>query len=361
MVKIRIIVLLCLLGFLAAISPVDAQVTDCPLNYEKALMMFNRGMADSVCVILKPCLEDKQALKGLSKETCTKIFRLASLSSIMTGNPEEAERYARSLLKYQPDYKNVQHEGDLQEFRLILDRITPRPSLKAGITAGTNFPFVRLRKEYTNYQLDSPETSLSGSMGYLFRITGELALSKSIAVEAGVGINRIMFEYTISGRNQALNLVKNIYDQKITWVEIPVVAKNYLLKGSFKPYIEAGIAGRFSLYLREKSEMYGKYWLTESSNSVKILTTFMTDLENFNLVGGGGLCYDLKKINLRFDVRYIQNIRNSGILSNFDAVTGYEDIGTTEEFHYTDDLNLVSLQHMQISFGVMYNLNYRVF
>jgi hypothetical protein len=41
----------------------------------------------------------------MSKETRARIFRLAALSSIMTGNPTEAEKYSRKMLINQPDYK----------------------------------------------------------------------------------------------------------------------------------------------------------------------------------------------------------------------------------------------------------------
>ena len=111
----------------------------------------------------------------------------------------------------------------------------------------------------------------------------------------------------------------------------------------------------------ESSDLFGRYWFTESEAKDKILATFLTDFENFGILAGAGVCYDLKNISLRLDIRYNQNIKNSGIVSNFDAVAGYDDIGPEQKFHYTDDISLVGMQALQFSVGVMYNLSYKIF
>ena len=254
----------CALIVFSASFSLTAQVTDCAVNYEKALLLYNRGMADSVLAILKPCMEDKNAFSRLPKETCARIYRLAALSSIMTGNPTEAEEYSKGLLIYQPDYKNSQHEGDLQEFRLMLDRITPQPFIRIGISAGTSIPLLKLQKEYSNYELTSMKYELQGSPGYQFGISGEMALLRNISLEIGAGLNQIMFNYSASGFNESTLYIQNKYNEKITWIEVPVVARYYFNLGTIKPYLSAGIAGRFSLYTMESSDLFGRFWFTES-------------------------------------------------------------------------------------------------
>lgn len=159
------IISLCLMILLIKPFCVSSQTTDCSVNYEKALLLYNSGMADSALSIIKPCLGNNDALNKISKETRARIFRLAALSCIMNGNPTEAEKYARKMLINQPDYKNKPDESDLQEFRLMLDKITPQPSLRIGLTAGINIPFVKLQKEYTNYELNLGKYSLNGKLG----------------------------------------------------------------------------------------------------------------------------------------------------------------------------------------------------
>ena len=117
------------------------QTTDCSVNYEKALLLYNSGMADSALRIMKPCLENKEALNNISKETRSRIFRIAALSSIMNYDPVEAEKYAREMLINQPYYKKNQNEGDLMEFSLMLDKISPQPSFRVGFTGGLIFLF----------------------------------------------------------------------------------------------------------------------------------------------------------------------------------------------------------------------------
>jgi hypothetical protein len=319
-------------------------------------------MADSALNVIKPCLGNNDALNKISKETRARIFRLAALSSIMTGNPGEAEKYARKMLINQPDYKNKPDESDLQEFRLMLDKITPQPSLRIGLTAGINIPFVKLQREYTNYDLNLGKYSLKGKLGYQFGIIGEKMLTKSISIEAGAAINQVMFDYTVYGINVTTSQsFENLYNQKISWIEVPVSAKYYFNLKSFKPYLEAGITGRVLINSMEKSGTYGRYWFTNSSNSDKILTTFLADFENFGILLGGGACYDFSKFSIRLGFRYNYYLKNSGTSSDFDNVTGYDDIGPGEKFHYTDDINLVNLKHMQVSVGILYNLSYKVF
>lgn len=248
------------------------------------------------------------------------------------------------------------------EFRLMLDKITPQPSLRIGITAGANIPFVKLQGKYSNYDLQGREFSLKGNMGYQFGIIGEKALSKNISLEAGIGLSQIMFKYTISGLDVlTFQSVEHLYDQKVSWIEIPVLARYYFNLGAIKPYVSAGLSGRFSLYTMESSDLFGRYWFTESEAADKILATFFSDFENFGILTGCGASYDLKNISFRLDVRYNQNIKNSTVISNFDAVTGYNDIGPEQRFHYTDDLNLVSMKALQVSVGVLYNLSYKIF
>jgi hypothetical protein len=341
---------------------VSAQTNDCSVKYEKALLLYNSGMADSAMNVIRPCLENGEALNSMSKETRARIFRIAALSSIMNGNPAEAEKYARKMLINQPDYKSQQHEGDLDEFRLMLEKISPRPSLRAGITAGVNIPFVKLQGNYSNYDLQTGKYNLKGNTGYQFGIIGEKMLTKNLSVEAGAGLARIIFNYTVSGLdNQTFQNVKYEYDQTITWVEVPVLARYYFPIKFFKPYLEAGISGRLFLNSMKKSADFGRYWFTKSSASDKILTTFLTDFENFGILAGGGICYDLKKFSIRLDARYNYYLKNSTVSANFADVDGYVNIGPGEEFHYTDDINLVSLKLVQISIGFLYNLSYKVF
>jgi hypothetical protein len=319
-------------------------------------------MADSALSVMKPCLNNNEALSKISKETRSRIFRIAALSSIMNGNPSEAEKYARKMLIYQPDYKSQQHEGDLDEFRLILEKISPQPSIRVGIAAGVNIPFVKLQGNYSNYDFNLGKYSLKGRLGYQFGIIGEKMLTKSISIEAGAAINQVMFDYTVSGINvSTFQSFKNLYNQKITLVEVPVLAKYYFNLKSFRPYLEGGITGRLLINSMEKSGTYGRYWFTNSSNSDKILTTFLADFENFGILLGGGACYDFSKFSIRLGFRYNYYLKDSGTSSDFDNVSGYDDIGPGEKFHYTDDINLVNLKHMQVSVGVLYNLSYKVF
>jgi len=356
--NIKTIISSCLLGLVFLSFHCNAQVVNCSDNYEAALRLYNYGMADSALNTLEPCLENRQALKQVSKETSANIFRLAALSSIMTGNPGEAERYVKELLKYQPDYKENIRDDDLMEFRLMLERSTSQPELRVGVRFGMNIPLLELQKNYTFPEKTATTFTLEKPAGFQFGLTGEKAFTKNISVEVGAGITSIQFNYKIQGSPTG----EYQYDQKITYMEIPLLVKYYFgTNSSIKPHLQGGVSGKFSLYKREKSDDFGNYWFTESSNSNNILTTFITDMENIGLVVGGGIGYDLKKLSIRADVRYAHHLNSSSRLSKFDSITGYEDIPASEEFSYTNDINLITIRDLQFSVGLSYNLKYKVF
>jgi opacity protein-like surface antigen len=358
MKNLKTYILPCILGICFLSLNSNAQVPNCSDNYEKALQLYNYGMADSVLNMLKPCIEQKKALKDVSKETCAEIYRLAALASIMTGHPTEADKYITQLLKIKPDYKNNMRDDDLEEFRLILESKSSQPDLMIGIRAGANMPFLNLVKSYSDYDAQESYYSLDKKIGYQFGIAGEKTLTRNISLEAGAGFTRILFQYNTRGVIEGTNQ----YDQSIACIEIPVLVKyNFNTGNSFRPYLQGGISGRFSLNDVDKSEDFGKNWYTKATDSEYILATFLTDIENIGLVIGGGVGYNLKSSSIRLDLRYIHNFKSSGRASKFDDISVYDDIPSTEEFSYTNDINLINLKNIQISLGYFYNLKYRVF
>ena len=335
-----------------------AQVVNCSENYEAALKLYNYGMADSALNVLRPCLGNTKAMSNITNETSAKIFRLAALASIMKGDPGRAEEYVRQLLKYQPDYKNNLTDDDLMEFRMMVSKTYSQPDLRLGVIGGVNMPFLALQKKYSAYETAfNGNYSLERSIGYQFGFSIEKTLSKKFSLNIEAGITQILFKYSV-----AASLGNEYsYNQNLRYVEIPIVIKYYITTGHFKPYLQAGLTGRISLNKIEKSDTYGRYWFTNSSNSEKILTTFMTDFEKAGLVLGGGIGYDMKKINLVLDFRYNHNFKSSKEISKFDNVAGYDAISPDEKFYYTDDISLINIRYIQISIGFLYNLKYKVY
>ena len=357
MMKNLAIILTAILSLLFYCNSSMAQDVNCGENYELALTQYNLGLADSALSILEPCLLSQRVHKDLSRDESVNIYRLAALSSIMIGNPEGAEKYVRELVKYDPDYAEHWREGDLMEFRQMIEGVTSQPSLKLGLRAGVNFPLLNLQKNYTDPE-KSAQFSLEGHTGFQIGAVGEMAISRNLALEAGLGMQWVIFDYQV----QSSQTGNYMYEQDITYIEVPILVKYYLpLNGALKPYLQLGVSGKFSLYQREDSEEYGKYWFTESSNSDNILATFVTDLESLGIAAGAGVIYNLKNINIGVDIRYAHHLNSNEKLAKFDDIQGYEDIPPSEPFGYTNDINLITLSDLQISLVVSYNLKYKVF
>jgi tetratricopeptide (TPR) repeat protein len=335
-----------------------AQSGDIYADYEKALQLYNYGMADSALILLNTCIENRKELNRLSPERRASIYRLAALSDIMIGNSDEAEEYARRMVKNKPDYRQHYQDDDLMEFRMMVERTIAQPSFRIGIIGGINIPFVTVQKKYSDYESPAETYTLSKRAGYQFGIAVENTVAKKVSIEASPGITQILFKYN----NRDIESNHYEYDQSITYMEIPLVCRYiFFHEKALKPYLQGGIVCRFPLFPREYSADYGKYWFTQSSNSDKILTTFETDVETIGLVLGGGAGYDFKNLSVRLDLRYNHNFKSSSKSSEFDNITGYNDISQNEKFHYSDDINLINLKYLQISIGILYNLRYRVF
>jgi opacity protein-like surface antigen len=226
-----------------------------------------------------------------------------------------------------------------------------------GLRAGVDLPLLNLQKNYTDPE-KSAQFYLEGRSGFQVGAVAEMAISRSMALEAGLGMLQIRFDYQVQSSQTGTYL----YEQKITYIEIPILVKYYLpLNSALKPYLQAGVFGMFDLYQRENSEEYGKYWFTESSDSDNILATFVTDLENLGIAVGAGASYNLKTFSIGAEIRYVHHLNSENKLAKFDEIGGYEDIPSTEPFGYTNDINLITLSDLQISLVFSYNLKYKVF
>ena len=346
-----------ILGLLFYCYSSVAQEINCERSYELALSQYNNGLADSALSILEPCLLNNRVHKDLSKDESADIFRLGALASIMIGQPEDAEKDVREMLKYDPDYSEHWREGDLEEFRYMIEGVTSQASLKLGLRAGLNFPQLNLQKNYTDPPKSAPRYSLEGHTGFQFDVFSEMAISRNMALEAGVGLLHVRFDYQVQSSQTGY-----VYEEEITYIEIPFLVKYYLpLIGALKPYLQGGVFGKFDLYKRENSDEFGKYWFSESSDSDKTLATFVSDLENLGIAVGAGAIYKLKSISIGADIRYVHHFDSQNKLAKFDDIQDYEDIPSTEPIAYTNDINLISLSDLQISLVLTYNLRYKVF
>lgn len=362
MKKFNSLVFLFILVICTIPARINGQISKCYNNYDKALAFYNSGMSDSALATLKPCLENKELLGKVPKETRTQIYRLAALSSIMTGDGVRAEEYIKEMIINQPDYKANPNKDDLMEFKQILDKIEIKPSFMIGVMAGTNYSFVNLQKQYFNYTMTYERPSFETILGFNFELFAEKTMTKNISLEAVAGFLRNHFIYNNTGFDSTKKeAVFNQYDQEVNWLEISLSPKYNFYIGQFRPYIKAGISGRFLLNQAEKSDEFGKYWFTNSSTSGTILTTFNSDFNYLGILLGGGTCYNLKKLSLRFDIRYIHYFNDSSVTSNFENGSLFSDVHASEPFHYTDEINIINLRSLQICAGVIYTLKYKVF
>ena len=188
-----------ILGMLFCSNTSMGQGIDCGGSYDLALAQYNYGLADSALSFLEPCLFNKRIHKELTRGESTNIYRLAALSSIMIGDSEAAEKFVREMLKYAPDYAESWREGDLMEFRHMIEGFSSQPSFKLGLRGGVNFPLLSLQKNYTDPAKLEATFLLEGRTGYQVGILTETAISRNLAFEAGLGMQFGSFNYLVQG------------------------------------------------------------------------------------------------------------------------------------------------------------------
>jgi len=335
-----------------------AQLTDCVISYAKALDMYNTGQFNVALETLTPCLESTNAQKKVSKSTRMELFRLAALCSYLTGKTEEADRYTRKVLFYQPDYKNNPRDDDLAEFTGSINSLIVLPKLSVGLSAGTSYPVVSLVNQYSAIDPEIQTHSISGKPGIHARFTIEYLFSKSLSLCAEPGYTYQQLDYRVVDSNS----IEHNYDQELAFIEFPVLLRyRYHTNNAFVPTAYVGALGRIMLINMEESDELGNYWLTASSNTNGILSCFLISTNKLGIFAGGGVDFKLKNSAIGLDIRYVFNPTNPGHKSRFDSVTSYDDISSSENVYFTDHIGLVTLSKLQITLGYRYFLNYRVF
>ena len=119
------------------------------------------------------------------------------------------------------------------------------------------------------------------------------------------------------------------------------------------------IGGRFFLS-SSSSSPYGDFYATQTNNS-EVVAAYISKISFMNLQLGAGATYSMKNAGIKLGIRYELNLNDSGLLGNFDDVTGFDDIPTSEEVYHVDDIVVMGLNHLRIYIGYTYTLKSKVF
>jgi hypothetical protein len=355
------------ISFLFTLSgSIFSQVNDCSFAYYNALNLYNTGKVDTAYNLLRSCLGNKHLLRNTSKSTKADIYRLSALSSILLENPDDARLNIKKLLTYQPYYKNNFKQGDLLEFRKMVDEFSVQPEFVVGVNCFKDYSTISLEKVFTQPESDSTQNiSLTNEFGGGLLI--ESALTKRISIGLGINLNKVNIVY--KGGNIPFSH-NDSYGLDFLYLETPVYANyKFRIDKKIRPYFQLGIISRY--YLKHKnsydapdrfrSSKYGTYYMKENhyQGDNGVITVFFRNYENLDLSIGGGVTYNFKKscfdfnigcLPLRVNTHPLRDIENANNLPN------------DEWFSQANETIVVDLKRiLRFNLSYKYFLNFKTF
>lgn len=352
--------------FLAACSAsITAQVNDCSFYYYNAMNLYSTGNIDSAYAITRYCIRDARLFSKTPSKTKADIYRLNALSSILLDKPDDARASIKKLLSFQPYYKDNFRQGDLLEFKQVVNSFSVQPELLAGVNCFTGYSGISLKKVLTEED-NAVSRNISVRSEYGAGLFIEHAFTKNIS--AGVGASLYRFNVSYTGSDIPFS-TGNSYNMQFQYLETPVYASyKFMPDRKLKPYIRAGLTGRF--YIKSaspdapdmlRSTEYGTYYMKENQaeGEAGVLSLFFRNFENIDLSVGGGVAYSFRNSSFDMNVGLQPFSFNTKPL---DGINEYADLPHDEWFSLANETIVVDVRRIvRISLAYKYFIKYKAF
>lgn len=324
-------------------------------RYSIAEDLYTRGKTDSALTILKPVLNMK-SLRKMNKGTRSNICRLASQASLLLEKEAEAQRYARLLLTFEPDYQfNV--SDDYRKFKILIESLQIVPKFLIGFKVGSNTTFAHIRQEYQFYEIgevvDNEFITINPSGEYKNNYKGFQAglnvaysITKSTYAIFEPSFSHHSFDYSIV-YGPILKIDDNQYTITANYLELPIGLRNYFrLHNIWRPYISAGGYSRLLISAVKKAQ-----------NANADIKNLLND-RDFGYWLGGGISYTTKKYSFNLGVKYSQGIKNFNNPDRRYVFDGQTDLFMFKNGDLADD---VKIRDFQLSASFIIFLSHKVF
>ena len=325
-----------LLGFIGT-QKTNAQTDSCIVKLKNANTGYDQGDYDGSIKLLKSALAECK----LDKNEKIQANKLLIMDYIKVDNLEEADKTAAEIMKLDPYYKPDKFKDD-PKLSALFEKYQPTPSFRAGISVGMNRTMIDVVQTYSIVSDDDAEglDNYNSKTGFQIGAQAEYRAFKGLWVELGGQFRQSEYEHILDNvEGTTVN-----YSEKLSYIDVPLSAKYYILEKTFCPYVEAGAT--FSFMTNALS--------TTTRDDLKDLVT-RTDYRNTFMLGyfgGVGCAYKMKGLMLFADFRYSyfpENVNKED--------TRYDDQTNVWKYYYID--NDFRLDNWQINVGVNYTLAYK--
>lgn len=314
-----------------------AQADTCIARLKNASTSYDQGDYDGAIKLLNSAIADCPLDKG-DKIQANKLL---IMSYLKIDNLEEADKAAAAIVKVDPYYKPDKFKDD-PKLSALFEKYKPMATFRIGIMAGINQTMIDVEKTYSIVKNDDADNlgAYSGKTGFQLGLQAEYRAYKELWVEAAGLFRQSLYEHVLYDvENTTIN-----YKEKLSYVDVPVSVKYYILKKNIQPYIEAGAS--FSFLTDALS--------TTTRDEVKDIVN-RYDYRNNTMVGysgGAGVAYRMKGISVFAAFRYNyfgDNVNKDG--------TRYADLTNVFKYYYIDDD--FRMDNWQVNVGVNYSLIYK--
>lgn len=326
-----------ILGFLF-IPFLSLSQTDPCLTYLKdANLKSEQGWYDQAIELAQKSLMDCD----LDKNDKISAYRLLIQNYIEIDNLEEAAKAASEIMKLNPNYE-ADKLVDSPEIISLFERYKPTAVLSGTLYGGLNFSSAQASKTYSvvadndTEGLDNYEnvTGFQVGLGIEYKIFNSLWLASGIQYRNSTYKIQIP---NIEGRTVS-------YEEDLNYLDIPVNAKYYFLKGTIKPFVNAGL--NFSFL----NSALGNLSRDEVSDIVDRIS--QRNSLNLGYGIGIGLSYKKKGLGVQLAINYLVNPSNLN-----KEGTRYENLDLIFKYYYLD--NDFVLNNFQVNLGISYDLVFK--
>ena len=325
-------------GFLLLSGHLAKGQTDpCLSKLKDAATKSEQGWFDDAISLVSSALEECK-LSDIDK---IEAHKLLITNYLIIDKLEEAEASAAAIMKIEPNYE-ADKLRDPAEMVALFEKYKRAISFKVVLFGGINNALLEASQTYSIVgDNDAPGLdNYQTTNAFQFGLGLEYRLSELLWLEIAPQFRRSSYSIdipNIQGRTVSYTEDLNLFD-------IPVGAKFYFMRGSFQPYVAAGV--NFSLL----SSALGELFRDEISDLVN--RNIQRNSFYLGYYGGLGLAYNYKNYGLQIGANYIfspQQVNKDG--------TRYENLDIVFRYYYID--NDFSMDNLQFNVGFKYAIAYK--
>ncbi len=285
--------------------------TSCAQKLELAQNLYNEGNIHLVEETVAECLEE-----GFSKEEKVEAYKLLSLTFTYLENDAKAEEAVLNLLRFDKEYR-VNPDLDPTEFIKLYDLYRTYPIFKVGIKGIVNYNFFQVSETRTIYPYNEANGGIFNSQaGFGGGLDVEIPYKDFLEFVPGLYYTTRSHTYTFDLDMGTVNsqLGTNSYQERQSWIELPVVARYKYMERRILPYAEAGL---MLGYLIEDDKSTIKTELTQGAPEEGPPLDFLESRNrvSYGITAGAGMKFDIPMAEIIIGARYNYALNNMVVVN----------------------------------------------